>query len=62
MRSGEYVLKVLWSGTAVPRFPLVGTVYRSTAVTSSASSQAATAAAAAAAQQQQQQQQQVGWI
>jgi len=59
MRSGEYVLKVLWSGTAVPRFPLVGTVYRSTAVTSSASSSQALTAAAAAAQQQQQQ---VRWI
>jgi len=52
---GEYVLKVMWSGIALPRFPLVGSVYRSSSVTSST---AALQSAAAAAQQQQQQQQQ----
>jgi len=52
----------MWSGTAIPRFPLVGMVYRSTAVSPPAFASAQTAAAAAAAAAQQQQQQQVEWI
>jgi len=49
----------MWSGSVVPRFPLVGTVYRSTSATSSVSVESALAQQQQRQQQQQAQQQQV---